>query len=532
MRRPQENQHSAFFVRSVGPFLNASKNSLGHRFTKAMDPYVFLPAAALVILFVGFGSFFPDRIESVFSSAQQWIATYFGWFYVLVTLLLLLFCVVIIFSDWGRVRLGPDDSEPEYGRISWLAMLFSAGMGTGLVFWSVAEPIDHLQNGGLAANAVGMETERAALVYSLFHWGLHPWAVYSIFALAIAYFHFRKGQPLAPRSLLTPLTDQVSNPAGRTFDVICTVGTLFGVSTSLGLGAMQINAGIREYASIGSSTAIQVGIISCITLVATISVVSGIDQGIRRLSLANMVLAGVLTLVIFLLGPTRNILHLFISSTGQYLQKLPALSTYLAIDREGSLWQAEWTFFYWGWWISWSPFVGVFVARISRGRTIREFVICVLLVPTLATIAWLSIYGGTALEFNKTKSDFPVAEITETPSRALHLLLDYLPLGWLWGPLATLLIVTFFVTSSDSGSLVDDIVTSGGHPNPPRIQRVFWAVSEGLVAITLLIAGGLQALQTASLTVGLPMAIVLLMTSYGLWIEMRRGRHGATDDAK
>jgi len=488
-----------------------------------MDPYVFLPAAALVILFVCVGSFLPDRTEKVFQTAQRFIASNFGWFYVVVTLLLLALCVVIIFSDWGRLRLGPDDSQPEYSRTSWLAMLFSAGMGTGLVFWSVAEPIDHLNNGELAAQAVGMETDRAALVYTFFHWGLHPWAVYSIFALAIAYFHFRKGQPLAPRSLLTPLTDQVSNPAGRTFDVICTVGTLFGVSTSLGLGAMQINAGIREYASIGSSTTIQVGIISCITLVATISVVSGIDSGIRRLSLANMVLAGLLTLIIFVLGPTRNIIHLFLSSAGQYFQHLPALSTYLAVSSEGSDWQAEWTFFYWGWWISWSPFVGVFVARISRGRTIREFVICVLLVPTFATIAWLSIYGGTALEFLDTKADFPVNEITQTPSRALHILLGYLPAGWLWGPLATLLIVTFFVTSSDSGSLVDDIVTSGGHPDPPRAQRVFWAVSEGLVAITLLIAGGLQALQTASLTVGLPMAIVLLITAYGLCLEMRRG---------
>jgi choline/glycine/proline betaine transport protein len=208
---------------------------------------------------------------------------------------------------------------------------------------------------------------------------------------------------------------------------------------------------------------------------------------------------------------------------GQYLHKLPALSTYLAIESEGNAWQAEWTFFYWGWWISWSPFVGVFVARISRGRTIREFITCVLLVPTLATVLWLSIYGGTALEFLQAQEDFPVDTITETPSRALHILLGYLPGGWLWGPFATLLIVTFFVTSSDSGSLVDDIVTSGGHPNPPRIQRVFWAVSEGLVAITLLIAGGLQALQTASLTVGLPMAGVLLVTVYGLWLEMRGG---------
>jgi choline/glycine/proline betaine transport protein len=501
------------------------------KWTSAMDPYVFIPSAVLIILFVAIGSAFPAQTEDVFGQIQDTIATNMGWFYVLVTLSMLILCLYIGFSDWAHSKLGPPDSEPEHGRLSWLAMLFSAGMGTGLVFWSVAEPVTHMINQPPDAVTPTENSVRTAMLYSFFHWGLHPWSVYCIFALGIAFYHFRLGKPLAPRSLLHPLTNgNVDNVWGRTFDVICTVGTLFGVATSLGLGAMQINSGLQEFTDLSQSTIVQVAIIAAITLVATISVVSGIDKGIKRLSQANILLALLLTILIFILGPWRYIMHTLISSFGSYLQYLPKISTHLSIGGEGLDWQTNWTFFYWGWWISWSPFVGVFVARISRGRTVREFIFSVLFIPTVATCVWLAIYGGTAIYHAQLGNGLPVDVITSTPAKALHLLLNELPFGNILGPVATLLIIIFFITSSDSGSLVDDMVTSGGHPNPPTIQRIFWAVSEGLVAMTLLIAGGLKALQTASITAGLPMAFVLVITSLGLLRQMQRDAWEAPDD--
>jgi choline/glycine/proline betaine transport protein len=486
-----------------------------------MDPGVFIPAAAFIILFVLLGTLYSSTTYDIFSNIQDLITTYLGWGYIALTLTLLIVCLFFAFSRWGRFKIGAENDKPEHSRIAWLSMLFSAGMGTGLVFWSVAEPLTHFSNPPPEL-PISLSDRDRALVYTFFHWGFHPWAIYSIFALGISYFHFRKGLPLAPRSLLSPLLgENIHGFLGKSFDVICTVGTLFGVATSLGLGAMQINSGLSAFSDLGQSVQIQIGIIAGITLVATISVLSGIHKGIKVLSQANIALAFLLCFAVFFLGPTLGIIKLLFESIGSLFVSLPYLSTRMG---EGSVleWQKDWTLFYWGWWISWSPFVGIFVARISKGRTVRELIVSVLLIPTFATFFWLATFGGSSFFLNEKFEDFPLQLIQETPAKALHSMVDYLPLGEILGPLATVLIIIFFITSSDSGSLVDDMVTSGGHPDPPRVQRVFWAVSEGLVAMTLLLAGGLKALQMASITFGLPMAILITVATFGLLREMRR----------
>jgi len=494
------------------------------RFFEAMNPPVFLGSAAVVVVFVGLGGVFSDRAESVFSAVQSGIVENFGWFYVLTATAILAFVLYLLVSPFGSIRLGPDDAEPEFGYFGWIAMLFSAGMGTGLVFWGVAEPMSHFVDPPIGdprtADAVGR-----ALQLTFFHWGLHPWAIYTLFALAIGYFHFRHGLPLAPRSMLFPIFgERIHGVIGHVVDVLCTVGTLFGVATSLGLGAKQINVGIARFADMPQDdVAIQIGIIASITAVATASVVLGLHRGVQRLSSLNMALVVFMFLFVLVAGPTVFIMDSFTTALGRYLRELP-LSSLWVDPQPGATWQKDWTLFYWSWWISWSPFVGIFVARISRGRTLRELVVNVLLVPTMLTFLWLAVVGGTGLELAFVEGKDLAEPIRATPATALHAMLDELPLASVTSVLATVLIIIFFITSSDSGSLVDDMVTSGGHPHPPKAQRVFWAVSEGTVAATLLSAGGLQALRTASLQSGLPMAVLLILTMVGLQRALRQDR--------
>jgi choline/glycine/proline betaine transport protein len=491
------------------------------RLLSTMQPTVFLGSAAVVIGFVALGVGWPDTAQQVFGAIQSAILTHFGWFYVLGATGLLLFVLWLLISPYRTIRLGGEDSEPELSYLSWFAMMFSAGMGTGLVFWGVAEPVMHWSDPPFS-NAADGGPVREALRLSFFHWGLHPWAVYIVFGLSIAYFHFRHELPLAPRSLLYPLIGKhIHGPIGHAVDILATVGTLFGVATSLGLGAIQINSGLTRLSGLPQAAAVQVVIIAVITAVATVSVVTGVHRGIRLLSRFNIGLAGVLLLFVFLAGPTVYLIKLFISSTGAYLQHFVSQSLWLDV-RPGSEWQFDWTLFYWSWWISWSPFVGVFVARISRGRTVGEFILAVLLVPVLLTFLWLTVFGGTALHsISFGDSGGIAALVQDNASAGLYAMLDQLPWQALTSVLATLMVVVFFVTSSDSGSLVDDMVTSGGHPHPPKAQRIFWAVAEGTVAATLLLSGGLQALRTASLTSGLPMTAFLLIASWGLLKALR-----------
>ncbi len=481
----------------------------------AMEPTVWFGSAATVVVFCIYGGLFTEHAADVFTATQAFIADRFGWFYIASVSFFLVFVVWLLLSPYGKIKLGKQDDEPEFSYFAWFTMLFSSGMGIGLVFWGIAEPIMHYNAPPLAeagSHAAIMESMK----FTFFHWGFHPWAVYIIFALGIAYFHFRHGLPLAPRSLLYPIIgERFRGIIGHLIDILCTVGTLFGVATSLGLGAMQINAGIGAYMDVQISTAAQIWIVGLITIAATLSVVSGIERGIRLLSEFNIILGGAVLLFVFLAGPSVFQLKLLASTLGSYLSGIVELSLWVDL-REGVNWQKSWTIFYWGWWISWSPFVGIFIARISKGRTIREFVLNVFLAPSAVTFLWLAVFGGTGLHMEIFGGGGISKAVDENVALSLNAVFFNLPLAALMPAVGTLLVITFFITSSDSGSLVDDMVTSGGHPDPPTTQRVFWAISEGAVAGVLLYTGGLSALQTASITSGLPLTILLLFTCYGL----------------
>ena len=490
--------------------------SLHKKLNLEVNPYIFFISIIVILVFLFFGVFFTEGTARVFDSVQGFIVGQMGWLYVLSFAIFLVFVIYLFFSRFGKIRLGPDDSEPDYSYASWFAMLFSAGMGIGLVFFSVAEPMFHY----LAPPTLEGETleaAREAMRLTFFHWGFHPWAMYIIVAMSLAYFSFRKGLPLSIRSAFYPLLgERIYGWMGNTIDILAIFGTMFGVATSLGLGVMQVNAGLEYLFGIDISTNIQILLIAGITAIATTSVVLGLDKGIRVLSNFNMTVAVGLIIFVFIAGPTVYLLNATVENTGYYLQNLIQSTFWLGtFDGDGADgWLAGWTLFYWGWWIAWSPFVGTFIARISRGRTIQEFIGGVLLVPTAFTFVWLTVFGNTGLSMEMS-GDAGISGLgTE---QMLFAMLDGLPLAQISSVAATLVIITFFVTSSDSGSLVIDMLASGGNPNPPVGQRVFWAVSEGAVAAVLLLAGGLGALQTAAITTGLPFTVVLLLMCFSLY---------------
>ncbi len=483
---------------------------------------VFIPAVVIIVAFVAVGSLMPEAATEFFEQVQGTIADNLGWLYVAAATAFLIFVVWLAVSRHGTKRLGPDDSRPHYSYPAWFAMLFSAGMGIGLLFFSVAEPISHY---GIEvppwsdAEPGTAEAARDSMTTTFFHWGLHAWAVYIVVGLALCYFAYRRGLPLALRSAFYPLLgDRIYKWPGEVIDTLAIVGTLFGVATSLGIGATQISAGIGHVFGVEAGLGPQVIIILVITLVATGSVVLGLDKGIRRLSMFNISLGGLLLLFVLIAGPTVFLLNALFENLGHYVTNLPRLS--LATDTFGQGdWQADWTLFYWGWWISWSPFVGMFIARISRGRTIREFVAGVLLVPTLVTAVVLTVFGHTAIFSELTGDPGVLAAAEENLDVALFETLDLLPLGTITSLAAILSIALFFITSSDSGSLVDDIHASGGSVHPHTATRVFWAVLEGVVAAVLLSLGGetgLEALQQASIATGVPLAILLLGACWAL----------------
>jgi choline/glycine/proline betaine transport protein len=501
--------------------MEARKEGAWARLTAHMQPAVFFGSAAIVVLFVVFGGLFTDYAAMIFESTQKGVSRYFGWYYVLVVTGLLGLAFVFLISPIRYIRLGGEDAKPEFSRIGWFSMLFAAGMGIGLVYFGVAEPLLHF------ASPLESEPESGAAVLeamrlTYFHWGLHAWGIYIVLALAIAHAHYNRNLPLAPRSVLEPLIgERMHGPIGHGTDILCTVGTLLGVATSLGLGAMQINASLAAFFGWPEDLWVQVMLIAGITGIAVISVVSGVRRGVQALSQANFYLMFALLLFVLLAGPTLYVIELFVSSLGSYLQQLPRMSLYLDPGPDSG-WQTTWTLFYWGWWISWSPFVAIFIARISRGRTIREFILAVLLVPVLVTFLWLSVFGGTAMQIESSGEGAGlVAAVDENISQSVQVLLSQLPLSEVTTVVATLVILLFFVTSSDSGSLVDDMVTSGGDPHPPRAQRVFWAVSEGAVAATLLLLGGLTAIRNAAISLGLPMSVLLIAASIALWRTLR-----------
>ncbi|QBI55569.1 Glycine betaine transporter BetL [Streptomonospora litoralis] len=489
-------------------------------------------------MFLILGALFTGGLATVADTMLTWITTYFGWFYIIAATFFLVFVLWLMFSRFGNIRLGPDSSRPEFGTTAWFAMLFTAGMGIGLVFYGVSEPAGYNASGGPNPEEIAANTSESAYMamnYTLFHWGVHPWAIYIVLGLALGYFCFRKGLPMRPASALYPLIgNRIYGWVGNLVDILAVFGTLFGLATSLGLGSQQVNAGLTSLFGVPNVWWMQALIVAAITSVAVLSVMLGIDKGIRRLSVINLWLAAALMLAVFLFGPRLYILTGMADFLGYYVQHLPETSLYVAnpqTDPNGYEFQQAWTLFYWGWWIAWSPFVGMFIARISYGRTIRQFITGTLFAPVGASVVWFSVFGGTALYYDNVRN----ANISEVSADlALYELLDQLPMP---GILATLLsvltivvVVLFFATSSDSGSLVIDMLTNGGDPHPIKLQRFFWAVTEGLVTIVLVAAGAgmatgdadpLTALRSASLITGLPFAIVLIVICFGILKALR-----------
>jgi len=494
-----------------------------------VNPPVFFVSAALILAFVLFGALFPEQAGQVFAAAQAVIIVDFGWFYVVAVAGFLFFVLFLMLSRYGDVKLGPDDSEPDYSYLSWFAMLFSAGMGIGLLFFGVAEPIQHY-----ALPPVGegrtIESARQAMVLTFFHWGLHAWAIYIVVGLALAYFAFRRGLPLTIRSSLYPLIgNRIYGPIGHAIDIFAVLGTMFGVATSLGFGVLQVNAGFNHLFGLPTNALVQIILIAVITGLATLSAVAGLDKGIKRLSELNIILAIALLIFVLFAGSTVFLLQAYVQNVGAYLGSL-VQRTFRMYAYEPNAWFGDWTLFYWGWWISWSPFVGMFIARISRGRTIREFVMGVLLVPALFTFFWMTVFGNTAIEMDLSgAADIAATAVNNMPV-ALFETLEHLPFSAVASALATLLVITFFVTSADSGALVIDIITSGAAENPPVWQRVFWAVSAGIVAAVLLVSGGLEALQTAAIASALPFTVVMVFICFGLLRALQMESSGSAID--
>jgi len=595
-------------------------------------PVVFPAGAGLIALFVSLTAACPHRALMTFNLVKDWIAAHFSWLYVLSMTGFLFFALWLAFSRFGRIRLGRDNEAPEFSRVSWFAMLFSAGMGIGMLFFGVAEPMFHLMNppAGVGGTTIAA---RQAMGITLFHWCLHPWALYAVVALALAYFGFRRGMPLSFRSVLFPLLGKrVHGRAGDVIDVLALLATLFGLATSLGLGAKQVNAGLGHLFGLPQGTVVQMILIACITAAAVASLVSGLHAGIRRLSELNMAAAGSLCLFLFIAGPTLYLVTSLPDNVLAYGDALLRRSfrTGLFDDASGKAWLGGWTVFYWGWWIAWSPFVGMFIARISRGRTIREFLLGVLLVPSSMAVLWMTVFGNTAISqepvtgaveprprhswdllVHDPGSGLPLAEdgrlvafdapsvaspagilvepdsgegllsaakrvplayrngvlaqvadglpyepvaaevfngrfrseareltlggyLTgpvlsashkgrrDTTATALFIMLQAYPLGWLMSLIATASVILFFITSSDSASLVADMIASGGNQNPTMGTRLFWGILEGVLAAVLLMAGGLTALQTGSIVLGLPLVLVIIVMCVSLVRGLRQ----------
>jgi choline/glycine/proline betaine transport protein len=475
-----------------------------------------LVVAAFVVLTVGW----PTLADESFAAVRDAISDSAGWFYGFVVSMALLLCLLLMLGPWGSVRLGSDAERPEFGWLSWTSMLFAAGMGIGLVFWSIAEPLTHYANNPLLADWGGLPSDsvraRAAMEITFFHWGLMPWALYALAGLIFAYFSFRKAEPLTIRSAMRPLIgNAVERWPGKLTDVVAIVATVFGLATSLGFGAEQMNAGLARLSGWEVSIEHKLLLVAAISGAAVLSVSSGVRRGIRFLSLANVWLAALILVVVLLSAPIVPIARNFYIRFPDYLLNLPWL-TY-ATAREDSGWAATWTTFYWGWWISWTPFVGLFIARISRGRTVREFILGVLLVPTGVTLIWLSIMGGAAISAARAGPE--IIEIARTtPALSLYAMIDFLqsgPFATAIAAAATLLVAIFFVTSADSGALVITIMQAGGVARPPVLERVQWGVGVGAVAAALLIAGGLGALQAVAVAAALPFALVLIALTVG-----------------
>lgn len=486
-----------------------------------IHPPVFWGSTIIVVLLLLVGIIFPKDAEAIFGSVQDHIINGFGWFYILAVAIFFFSVVYLAISRYGNLKLGPDDSEPDYPYLTWMAMLFAAGMGIGLMFFAVAEPIQHF-SAPTNAEPYSLAAVRESQLVTFFHWGLHAWAVYAVVGLSLAYFCFRYNLPLTIRSGLYPLLgNRIKGWAGDAVDTFAVVGTLLGIATSMGLGVLQINAGLEHLWGVPQAVWVQVLLIIGVMCLATLSVVSGLDVGIRRLSEFNLVVAILLMLFVLFVGPTGFLLNAFVQNIGAYLDNFFGRSFTTQAFRSQE-WMKAWTLFYWAWWISWSPFVGMFIARISRGRTVREFVTGVLLVPTVFTFLWMTVFGNTAILLDMGVAAGELSRnVAANSSVALFQFFEYLPWSTLTSMLAVLLVAVFFVTSADSGSLVIDTLAAGGREDAPVWQRIYWCGLEGTTAALLLIAGGLTALQTVTMLSALPFAVIMLLLVWGLIRGMR-----------
>ena len=490
-------------------------------------PRVFWPALTIIVAVTLTAILAPTFTEVALQALQTWIVETLGWYYVLVVVVFILFSLGICFSKYGKITLGRDGDQPEFGLLTWFCMLFAAGMGIGLVFYGVGEPLTYATvepKPGWEGQQI--QLAKLAMAQTFVHWGLHPWAIYAVIGLAVAHTIHRRGRPVSIRWVVEPIFgNRVKGWIGDVIDILAIFGTIFGVATSLGLGVQQIASGMQSIGIVESTdNVLLVVLIIVITFIATVSVVSGVGRGMKWLSNINLSLAAVLLISVLLLGPTVFLFQNLVESLGAYLANWLNLTfdvgTYTG--EQGRTWSSTWTLFYWGWWISWAPFVGIFIARISRGRTVRQFVTGVLLVPAFVGIIWFAVLGGTGIH-RQFFGDGNLVDADEgvVAERALFDVLGSLPWGTVLSVLAIILVALFFITSSDSGSLVIDMLASGGHPNPPTWSRVLFSLLEGALAVGLLLAGGLQALQAGALATALPFSALLLLMCVATW----RGLH-------
>ncbi len=480
-----------------------------------LDRPVFVSSTVLLFAVLLLAALFPSRMETLFAGMQSAIITNASWYYVLVVAVILISVLVFAFSSYGQIKLGPDHSEPEYSFSSWFAMMFAAGMGIGLMFFGVAEPVMHFLSPPTGDPGT-IDAAREAMTLTFFHWGLHAWAIYAIVALILAYFSFRHDLPLTLRSALYPLIgERIYGPMGTAVDVFAIVSTTFGVATSLGFGVDQINSGLNHLFGIPKSQAVQIGLIFATMALATVSVVLGLDKGIKRLSEINIILAVLLLVAVLILGPTVLLLQSLMQNTGDYLTDLVG-KTFNLYAYEPNDWLGGWTIFYWGWWISWAPFVGLFIARISRGRTLRQFILGALLGPVAFTFLWMTVFGNSAIDMILHQGLTELgAAVQADESVALFRFFEQFPATELLSVLAIAMVVVFFVTSADSGALVLNMLSSGGSDHTPASRRVFWMAAIGITAIVLLLAGGLAALQTAVIASALPFSLAVLAGTWG-----------------
>ncbi len=485
-------------------------------------------SAGLIGLVVLWGLASPATLDDAVNAALAVVTRNFGWLYLWVVLGLVLLALVLAFSRYGDLKLGDEDDEPRFSIGSWFAMLFAAGMGIGLVFWGVAEPLSHYASPPPGFVTGSADAANAAMRFSFFHWGLHPWAIYGVVGLAMAFFQFRRGGSSLVSTATEALPWRVVRRASPLFNVLAVVATAFGVAASLGMGASQINSGLNAVFGVPIGPVAQSVIIVVTTVLFVVSAISGVERGIKWLSSANLVLAALLALAVLVLGPTISIIDTFTTTLGSYLSELVRMSLRMTPFRETS-WVGDWTIFYWAWWISWSPFVGLFIATVSRGRTIREFLLGTVLAPTIVGFAWFAVFGGTALHMEIFDRVPLAAAVQADVSTAIFAMFDAMPYGAVMSIAATVLVVVFFVTSGDSATLVLGMMSTGGNPNPPALVKLVWGVLVAAIALSLMLAGGIRAVQTATIVFALPFTVVVVLMAVSVtraigddWHEQRR----------